>query len=127
MADTVLDAKTPKKRLSFNSPASAGTDSSWECFDSLLGELTPSSPYREAGVPQHEFLINPRPSGIGRVVREALQHLPPKLKDAALDLVQDLFLGTGGPVRVTTLCSGSDGVIDSMKECCVLVDSSIRL
>ena len=80
--------------------------------------LTPSPRKDEVDL-SAEFLINPRPCGVARVVKEAWQHLPSNLKVAAQDMVKDLMLGSGGPLRVTTLCSGTDGAIDTMKDCFV--------
>ena len=108
----LLTLETPAKeavarRLSF-SPGESSIDTELFERESLLGE----SPMDKRPAFQ---LLDESICGLGKVVKEAWESLPEHAREGARKLVKDLAF-PARPFRVTTLCSGTDGVIEAIKD-----------
>ena len=98
------------KRLSFESTASSEhSNVSYLERKSLLSDSPPDEKCDQFQ------LLDESGAGLGRVVQEAWDQLPLQAKLNAQNLVKSWY-PPARPMRVTTLCSGTDGVIDAMKD-----------
>ena len=97
--------------MSLGSSSHVSGASSWDSFEEKLfrkGEDSQDSAMAGG------HLIDTGPSGVGRVLRETWSLLPQGVKEAGTAFGHKL-IGSSNPFRVTTLCSGTDGVMDTMK------------
>ncbi|CAE6929838.1 unnamed protein product [Symbiodinium sp. CCMP2592] len=106
--DTQLRKSVGQRRLSFGSTGSGG---SWGRFEQDNFDKCLELPADPLGI----NIADTGPCGVGRVVREAWDNLAPDCKKAGQKFAAEL-LESSGPLRVTTLCSGTDGVVFATKE-----------
>ncbi len=100
------DSQVTKGRASLGSTSVAS--SSWEGFEDTLFRSAEDSAL-EGG-----HLMDTGLCGVGKVIRETWPCLPSDAKEVAKALANK-FINFSEPMRVTTLCSGTDGVVDTMK------------
>eukprot|EP00439_Symbiodinium_sp_Y106_P062378 s4146_g9.t1 len=117
--DTSKGNNLGKRRLSFGSTASGGSAGaasagSWGRFEENAFQKC----LRFYEDPIGTNIANTGACGVGRVVREAWDNLDSKFKEAGRKLASQL-MDSPRNLEITTLCSGTDGVVDAAKDSAV--------